>query len=140
YLWPTYESCEIHSMGLEFLTLPWVDRFFGKEGGERFKRLHLELSLLFIPYGVAIDHFQHLVYARPQASPGERHAMWQEMERTSLPWRNHGELPHGADGGFWQLHPHIYLNPCYYIDYPLAQTCALQYWVRPQRNFAEAME
>ncbi|HTN75583.1 MAG TPA: M3 family oligoendopeptidase [Pirellulaceae bacterium] len=140
YLWPTYESCEIHSMGLEFLSLPWVDKFFGAEGGERFRRLHLELSLLFLPYGVAVDHFQHLVYAKPEASPDERHAMWQEVEKIYLPWRNYGDLPHVATGGFWQFQRHIYLNPFYYIDYTLAQTCALQFWVRATNNYSEAMD
>lgn len=140
YLWPTFESCEIHSMGLEFLSLPWVDKFFGKEGGERFKRLHLELSLLFLPYGVAVDHFQHLVYERPEASPAERHQMWQQMEKMYLPWRDYGDLPHVREGGFWQFQRHIYLNPFYYIDYTLAQTCALQYWVWSEKNFAEAMQ
>lgn len=140
YLWPTYESCEIHSMGLEFLTLPWTDKFFGKDGGERFRKLHLELSLLFLPYGVAIDHFQHLVYAKPEASPAERHAMWRQMEQTYLPWRDYGDLPHVSEGGFWQFQRHIYLNPFYYIDYTLAQTCALQYWVWAERDFRQAMQ
>lgn len=140
YLWPTYESCEIHSMGLEFLTLPWTDKFFGKDGGERFRKLHLELSLLFLPYGVAIDHFQHLVYAKPEASPAERHQMWRQMEQTYLPWRDYGDLPHVSEGGFWQFQRHIYLNPFYYIDYTLAQTCALQYWVWAERDFRQAMQ
>jgi len=65
YLFPTYESCEIHSMGLEFLTWPNMEKFFGDEA-ERFRQIHLLQSLLFLPYGVAIDHFQHLVYARPR--------------------------------------------------------------------------
>lgn len=64
YLFPTYESCEIHSMGLEFLTWPQMEKFFG-EDAERFRRIHLIQSLLFLPYGVAVDHFQHLVYANP---------------------------------------------------------------------------
>ena len=38
------------------------------------------------------------------------------------------------DGGFWQFQRHIYLNPFYYIDYTLAQTCALQLWVRSQKD------
>jgi M3 family oligoendopeptidase len=139
YLWPTYESCEIHSMGLEFLSLPWVDKFFGKEPGERFRRLHLETSLLFLPYGVAIDHFQHLIYARPEALPAERNHMWQEMEQMYLPWRDYGDLPHVGEGGFWQFQRHIYLNPFYYIDYALAQTCALQYWAWSERDFDEAL-
>ena len=133
YLWPTYESCEIHSMGLEFLTWPHMEKFFGGDA-ERFRRIHLTQGLLFIPYGVAVDHFQHLVYARPEATPAERHAMWQEMERMYLPWRDYGDLPHLPGGGFWQFQRHIYLNPFYYIDYTLAQTCALQLWVRSQKD------
>jgi M3 family oligoendopeptidase len=139
YLWPTYESCEIHSMGLEFLTWPQMELFFGDDA-ERFRRIHLEQSLLFIPYGVAVDHFQHLVYERPEASPAERFAMWQEMERTYLPWRDYGDLPHVVDGGFWQFQRHIYLNPFYYIDYTLAQTCALQLWVRSQKDYKATIE
>ncbi len=30
-IWPTYESCEIHSMSMEFLTMPWMHLFFGKD-------------------------------------------------------------------------------------------------------------
>ena len=133
YLWPTYESCEIHSMGLEFLTWPHMEKFFETDA-DRFRRIHLAQGLLFIPYGVAVDHFQHLVYERPDASPEQRHAMWQEMERTYLPWRDYGDLPHVAGGGFWQFQRHIYLSPFYYIDYTLAQTCALQLWVRSRRD------
>jgi M3 family oligoendopeptidase len=139
YLWPTNESCEIHSMGLEFLTWPQMELFFGDDA-ERFRRIHLEQALLFIPYGVAVDHFQHLVYERPEASPAERHGMWQQMERTYLPWRDYGDLPHVPDGGFWQFQRHIYLAPFYYIDYTLAQTCALQLWVRSQRDYRATIE
>jgi oligoendopeptidase F len=112
-----------------------MEQFFEADA-ERFRRLHLTQGLLFIPYGVAVDHFQHLVYERPDASPADRHAMWQEMERTYLPTRDYGDLPHLPSGGFWQFQRHIYLNPFYYIDYTLAQTCALQLWVRSQEDAA----
>ena len=138
YMWPTYESCEIHSMGLEFLTWPHMDKFF-EEDADRFRRVHLTQGLLFIPYGVAVDHFQHLIYERPEATPGERHAMWQEMERTYLPWRDYGDLPHLRAGGFWQFQRHIYLCPFYYIDYTLAQTCALQLWARSRQDSRAAL-
>jgi M3 family oligoendopeptidase len=138
YLWPTYESCEIHSMGLEFLTWPHMEKFFGADA-ERFRRMHLIQAMLFLPYGVAIDHFQHLVYASPDATPQERHRYWQEMERAYLPWVRYGDLPHVAHGGFWQFQRHIYLHPFYYIDYTLALTCALQFWQRSQRDHHEAM-
>jgi M3 family oligoendopeptidase len=138
YLFPTYESCEIHSMGLEFLTWPQMDKFFG-DNADRFRRIHLIQSLLFLPYGVAVDHFQHLVYAKPEATAAERHEMWREMERTYLPSRDAGDLPHLPMGGQWQLQRHIYLSPFYYIDYTLALTCALQFWVRSRRDMSEAM-
>jgi M3 family oligoendopeptidase len=139
YLWPTYESCEIHSMGLEFLAWPQMEKFFGADA-DRFRRIHLEQALLFIPYGVAVDHFQHLVYERPEATPAQRHGMWLEVERLYLPTRDYGDLPHVVDGGFWQFQRHIYLNPFYYIDYTLAQTCALQLWVRSQQDFQGAID
>lgn len=133
YLSPTTESCEIHSMSLEYLTWPFMELFFGADA-ERFRTIHLTEGLQFLPYGVAVDHFQHLVYARPEATPGERRAMWQEMERRYLPWRRYGDVEYLARGGLWQFQRHIYLMPFYYIDYTLALTCALQFWVRSERD------
>ncbi|MEX0819555.1 MAG: M3 family oligoendopeptidase [Pirellulaceae bacterium] len=139
YLFPTYESCEIHSMGLEFLAWPHMEKFFG-QAAERFRQIHLIQALLFLPYGVAVDHFQHLVYANPDATPRQRHEIWREMEATYLPTRDCGDLPHLPTGGQWQFQRHIYLSPFYYIDYTLALTCALQFWVRSRADMAEAME
>jgi M3 family oligoendopeptidase len=138
YLWPTMESCEIHSMSLEFLTWPHMELFFGPDA-ERFRRVHLTESTLFLPYGTAVDHFQHLVYGQPKATPAERKGFWQDMEKTYLPWRDFGDLKHPASGGMWQGQRHIYSYPFYYIDYVLAQTCALQFLVRSAENFDEAM-
>lgn len=139
YYWPTYEGAEIHSMSLEFLTWPWMEKFF-EEDAERFRRIHLTQSLLFLPYGTAVDHFQHLVYENPAASPEDRHRMWQDMERVYLPWRNYGGHPHVTKGGFWQRQSHIYGAPFYYIDYVLAQICALQFWVKADADRASAMQ
>jgi M3 family oligoendopeptidase len=138
-LFPTFEACEIHSMGLEFLAYPAMEHFFG-DAAERYRKIHLTDALMFIPYGVAVDHFQHLVYAKPDATPQERCEMWQEMERTYLPWRNYEDLERPAQGGFWQKQPHIYSSPFYYIDYTLAQTCALQYWAWSRQDPKAAWE
>ena len=116
-----------------------MEKFFGDDG-QRFRNIHLAQSLLFLPYGVAVDHFQHLVYAKPDATPSQRHAMWQEMEQIYLPHRNWHDLAYPDKGGRWQHQRHIYLNPFYYIDYTLAQCCALQFWLRSEENFAQAME
>ncbi len=131
-IWPTYEAAEVHSMSLEFLTWPHMEKFFGDDA-ERFRKLHLTQSLLFLPYGVAVDHFQHLVYERPDATPAERLALWKDMEATYLPEWDHGDLKRAADGGLWQRQRHIYRMPFYYIDYTLAQVCAFQF-LRLSRN------
>ncbi len=137
--WPTYESAEIHSMALEFLTWPEMERFFG-EDAERFRRVHLTESLMFLPYGTAVDHFQHELYANPDLGPEGRHKLWQEMERTYLPWRDWGDLEHPAMGGRWQAQGHIFGAPFYYIDYVLAQTVALQFWALSNDNAEDALQ
>ncbi|MFL5287994.1 MAG: M3 family oligoendopeptidase [Rhodopila sp.] len=140
YLWPTMEAAEIHSMGLEFLTYPAIDRLVGGRAAEHFRRMHLIASLAFLPYGVCVDHFQHEVYARPDATPAERHAMWQRLERVYMPWVDYGDLAYPAKGGRWQAKHHIYNSPLYYIDYTLAQCCALQFWVHARRDSKAALD
>jgi M3 family oligoendopeptidase len=140
YFWPTYESAEVHSMSLELLAWPHLEKLLGADGAERFRRVHLTEALLFLAYGTAVDHFQHEVYSRPQLSPEERHACWAALERTYLPWRRWGDLAHPARGGRWQLQRHIYLSPFYYIDYVLAQTCALQFWARAAEDRQGALD
>jgi M3 family oligoendopeptidase len=140
YLWPTKESAEITSMGLEFLSHPQMALLVGDDEADRFCRVHLTQSLSFLPYGVCVDHFQHEVYARPEVSPAERHAMWRALERRYMPWRDYGDLGYLAGGGLWQAKPHIYGLPLYYIDYTLAMCCALQFWVRSLKDYPAALE
>ncbi|MCK8787698.1 M3 family oligoendopeptidase [Roseomonas sp. NAR14] len=133
-LWPTMEAAEIHSMGLEFLTLPHIDLLVGEAATRRYLRLQLVTSLAFLPYGVCVDHFQHEVYENPGMSPAERHAAWQRLERLYMPWADYGDLAYPAKGGRWQAKQHIYNSPLYYIDYTLALCCAMQLWVRSRRD------
>ena len=133
-IWPTTEACEIHSMGLEFLTWPHIDKFYGEEAAEELRRIHLTHYFQFLPYGVAIDHFQHLVYESPEASPEERNEMWQEVESIYLPWWRYEDLPHEESGRAWQQKQHIYQSPFYYIDYCLALTGALQFWSKSRQD------
>ena len=137
YRWPTAEACEIHSMGMEFLTWPWMESFFGDQT-DKFRFYHLQGALLFMPYGCAVDHFQHWIYANPGATPAERNAAWKSMERLYMPWRNTLDIPYADEGTQWQFQRHIYESPFYYIDYALAQTCALQYWQASRVDAKEA--
>jgi M3 family oligoendopeptidase len=140
YLWPTMEAAEIHSMGLEFLTFPGIGLLVGEDAADRFRRMHLIGALSFLPYGVCVDHFQHEVYAHPDASPADRHAMWQRLEKIYLPWADYGDIGFLNKGGRWQAKPHIYGSPFYYIDYTLAQCCAMQFWVKSRQDYAATLE
>ncbi|MEM8909595.1 MAG: M3 family oligoendopeptidase, partial [Bacteroidota bacterium] len=139
YNWPTYEACEIHSMSMEFFTWPWMDLFF-KEDTEKYKFAHLSGALLFLPYGVAIDEFQHFVYEHPEASPEERNEAWKVIEEKYLPNRDYDGNEYLEAGRFWQRQSHIFSTPFYYIDYTLAQICAFQFWKRDRESHSEAWQ
>lgn len=138
YLWPTFEACEIHSMSMEFLAWPQLERFFGSEA-QRYRSEHLQSSLAILPYAAAIDHFQHLVYEHPEATPEERHGFWKQMEATYMPWRRSDGIEHVDHGALWQQQRHVYLVPFYYIDYTLAMCCALQFWSRSLDDYSRAL-
>ena len=133
YNWPTYEACEIHSMSMEFFTWPWMELFF-KEDTNKYKYAHLSSAISFLPYGVAVDEFQHFVYENPNCTPKERNDAWSTIEKKYLPERDYDGNGYLEDGGFWQRQGHIYQSPFYYIDYTLAQICALQFWKLAQEN------
>ncbi|MCO1601877.1 M3 family oligoendopeptidase [Desulfosporosinus nitroreducens] len=133
YHWPTYEACEIHSMSMEFFTWPWMELFF-KGDTDKYKFSHLSDALLFIPYGVSVDEFQHFVYDHPEASPQDRKAAWREIERKYLPHREYEDNDYLEKGSYWHQQGHIFGDPFYYIDYTLAQICAFQFWIRSREN------
>lgn len=133
------ETAEIHSMSMEFFTQGWMESFFGDQA-EKYIEMHLEDSAAFIPYGCMVDEFQHIVYENPDMTPEERHAAWLELERVYRPHMDYGEDSFFSKGGFWQKQSHIYDVPLYYIDYCLAQTCALQYKVKMDEDFKGAWE
>ncbi len=129
YFFPTYEAAEIHSMSMEFLAWPWMKDFFGPDEA-KYKFSHLSAGILFIPYGVTVDEFQHWVYEHPEACPADRKAAWLAIEKKYLPLRDYGDDDFLAGGGFWYRQGHIFEDPFYYIDYTLAQVCAYEFWGR----------
>ena len=139
YLWPSYEACEIHSMSMEFLTWPWMGLYFENDE-DKYKFIHLSEALLFIPYGVTVDEFQHWVYENPEATPEERRNKWLETEKKYLPTRDYGEIDELKEGIFWFRQGHIFGTPFYYIDYTLAQVCAFQFWIKSRENREKAWE
>ena len=129
----TSEINEIHSMSMEHFAYPWMDLFFG-ENAEKYRTAHLIGALCTIPYLVSVDEFQHRVYAEPGMSAKDRRAVWREIEKKYMPWRDYDGNAFLEEGGFWMQKQHIFLYPFYYIDYALAQVCAFQYYGRMKEN------
>lgn len=137
YHWPTSDAAEIHSMSMEFFTWPWMELFFGPDT-EKYRYMHLGGSIQFLPYGVAVDEFQHIIYENPDMTPAERNAAWRTLEKTYLPHRDYDGNAYLEAGRFWQKQSHIFNSPFYYIDYTLAQICAFQFWTKDRKSHTRA--
>ena len=135
-IWPTYETCEIHSMSMEFFAWPWMEGFF-EDASEKYKYDHLSEAVRFLPYGVLVDHFQHEVYENPEWSPKERRAAWRKLEQMYLPWKDYSDNELLEAGAYWFRQGHIFSDPFYYIDYTLAQIVALQFFSLLQQDKTE---
>lgn len=128
-MFPTMESAEIHSMSMEFFAHPWMELFF-KEDTDKYYYLHVTSALKFIPYGVLVDHFQHIIYQNPDCSADGRKKIWRDLEKQYLPHKKYQECDLLEKGCWWYQQGHIFQSPFYYIDYTLAQVCALQFFDR----------
>ncbi len=137
---PTMDMAEIHSMSMEFMCWPSLERFYGDKT-DIAKRKHLISSLSFIPYGCMVDEFQHRVYENPNMSVEDMNKIWLELEAEYRPFLDFDGIPFYAEGRTWQRQGHIYQVPFYYIDYCLAQCVSLQFFELMQREgFDKAWE
>ena len=133
----TSEINEIHSMAMEHFAYPWMELFFG-EDADRYRYAHLAGALGVIPYMVCVDEFQHRVYENPSMTAAERRAVWHEIEREYMPWRDYDGNEFLEQGGFWMQKQHIFIYPFYYIEYALAQMGAFEFHGRAKANREEA--
>ena len=134
---PTMESAEIDSMSMEFFAHPYSEYFF-KEEAEKYHYFHIVSALVFLPYGCLVDHFQHEVYNHPEMSPEQRKQTWRRLEKIYKPDVEYDGFDLLERGGFYFRQGHIFQSPFYYIDYTLAQVCALQFFVRMLKKDEEA--
>lgn len=139
YRHATFESAEIHSMSMEYLTYPWMELFF-KTDTDKFKFTHMVNSISFLPYGVAVDEFQHIIYENPDLTPKERRDEWKKLEEKYLPHRDYDGIEPLESGSYWHRQMHIFRRPFYYIDYTLAQVCAMQFWQKSVQDYEAAWD
>ena len=90
-------------------------------------------ALTFVPFGVAVDEFQHICYAHPELTPKERTYQWHLLEEKYIPWRRYENDAFMERGGYWYHKLHIYLYPFYYINYTLTTMGAMEF----KKKYAE---
>ena len=134
---PTMEACEIHSMTLELLALPYLEPFFG-DGLAEFAREHVRSSLTVVPYMAAIDEFQHRVYEEGLDAAGRADA-WRDAATRFQPG-----IDWSADsfygGNRWLFQLHVFQYPFYYLDYALARLVSWELWLNSLEDEPAAIE
>ncbi|MCO4745267.1 MAG: M3 family oligoendopeptidase [Proteobacteria bacterium] len=124
--WPSLDAAEVHSMGMEYLTLPYLDEFFTPTQLEQFTRSRWKKAVELLCYVCVVDAFQHWVYENPTATADARDAQWtvfQDEYMPGLDWS--GDAARYASSR-WYAQLHIFRYPFYYIDYAIAETAAMQ--------------
>jgi oligoendopeptidase F len=74
------------------------------------------------------------MYERPELSPEERNEVWLSLEEKYRPYIDFDGLPFYSRGAGWQRQPHIFMYPFYYIDYCMAQTVAVEFFLLANKD------
>lgn len=131
------DIAEIHSMSMEQFSYPYAERFFGEQA-DKFRFAHLQEAVTFVPFGVAVDEFQHICYANPELTPKQRTEEWKKLEEKYMPWRKYDADDFFDRGGWWYHKLHIYLHPLYYINYTLTTMGAMEFKKKEKENHETA--
>jgi oligoendopeptidase F len=133
------EFCEVASMAMELLGLPYLEEFYTPEEAARSREGHLEGVAKSLAWIATIDAFQHWVYQNPDHHRKERREEWLSLSErfgVGLDWTGHEEaLAHN-----WHRQLHLFTVPFYYIEYGIAQLGALQLWLKSTENSAQAVQ
>lgn len=138
--WPSSDACEIHSMGMEFLSLPHLDEFFSPEHHARYTKNRWRNGIGLLCYVCLVDEFQHWVYENPQASTDDRDAAWIRIRESyggGIDWSGPAAKYSGTR---WYAQLHIYRYPFYYIDYAIAETGAMQLGMLDAQDHDKCLE
>lgn len=123
--WPTSDACEVHSMGMEFLSMREMDVFFSADQADKFRRNRWRQSVELLCYVSIVDEFQHWVYEHPEATADERDQAWQriwDVYKPGIDFSGAEDYKHAR----WYAQGHLFWMPFYYIDYAIADTGAMQ--------------
>lgn len=138
------EFCEVASMGMEFLSAPYLNRpggFYSDADAARARIEKLETSIFFWPYMAVVDAFQHWMYENPKDAmdPENCDAQWGDLWDRYMSGVDWSGLEQERVTG-WHRKIHIFTSPFYYIEYGMAQLGAAQVWANSLRDPKRAVE
>jgi M3 family oligoendopeptidase len=137
--WPTSDACEVHSMGMEYLSMRYMTEFFDKDLAEKFRRNRWRDGVEIICYIAIVDEFQHWIYEHPNATPDERDAAWGniwDIYKPGIDWTGAEQYKAAR----WFSQAHIFGMPFYYIDYAIAETGAMQLALMDEKDHNSTIE
>ena len=137
--WPTSDGAEIHSMGMEFLSLPHLSWFFNPEETRKFRRHHIYDAVMLMCYIAVVDEFQNWDYEHPNVTPAERDQAWSRIWDIYIPNVDFSGMEEYKYSR-WYPQSHIFQTPFYYIDYAIAQTAAIQLGMMDEENHEKALD
>jgi oligoendopeptidase F len=133
------EVAEVASMAMELLAFPYLvaseGGFYSEKDAARAQIEHLEECVLFWPYMVVVDAFQHWAYENPTAAmhPENCDQEWAELWKRYMIGVDWDGLDDELVTG-WQRKQHIFEVAFYYIEYGLASLGAFQIWANAMKD------
>ncbi len=137
--WPTSDACEVHSMGMEYLSMKHMTEFFSEEHTAKFRRNRWRQAVNLLCYTSIIDEFQHWIYENPEATPDERDEAFNRISDVYQPGVDYSDNPE-YQALRWYAQGHVFWMPFYYIDYAIAETGAMQLGMIDETDSAKALE
>lgn len=131
------EFCEVASMAMECLGLPYLDTFFGEDTGRATKKFFAKI-VGFFPWMARVDAFQHHVYTHVNEDIETRNDFWQSLTNRFAPHLDYTGLD-AISRVSWHQKLHFFEVPFYYVEYGIAQLGALQVWLNSKQDFKQAV-
>jgi M3 family oligoendopeptidase len=122
---PTFDVAEVHSMGMEYLSMKEMSHFFSDENAEKVRRGRWREAVEILCYIGIVDEFQHWVYENPNCTTKERDQAWSKIWDIYKPGIDFTGMEDQKIAR-WYAQGHIFRAPFYYIDYAIAETGAMQ--------------
>lgn len=127
---------EIDSQGLQMLLMHYADEMFGDVG--RAVEMEAVSDLLdSIITGAMMDEFETAVYADPDMPLDEMNRLFASIAEDygGLYFDYDGENCYG-----WDMVPHIYHSPLYYISYGTSAFPALRLWIESDTDWEGTLD